>query len=396
MLSRIAQAAASRAATLRAPVLARSLHATLPRFGPIDDLDKWAAAVKNVTERPSNEDLLQLYAFYKQATTGPVAGADVKKPGMFDIVAKAKYQAWQTLGSMAKEEAAQQYIKVCQGLGASLTAPPKAAGAAAAAPPPPSSPAVLVSNDGVVRTITLNRPEKRNALTMEMYRDIVAQFAAAAADPGVNILVLTGNGPYFSGGNDLTNFAEMATKGGGLEAMAEVGRGILHDYVKAWIDFPKPLVVALNGPAVGIAVTTLPLADVVLATHKATFHAPLAGLGQTPEGTSSATFAPLMGHHRAFEMLVLGKKITATEAAGRGLISEVIEEGAFAETVKQRVKALAALPPQAVRLSKGILRDKSRAALHAANEDECRLIKERWLSEECMKAVMGFLSKPKN
>ena len=94
--------------------------------------------------------------------------------------------------------------------------------------------------------------------------------------------------------------------------------------MKAFIDFPKPLVVLVNGPAVGISVTVMALCDAVYATDRATFHTPFTILGQSPEGCSTVTFPQAMGHAHASEMLLFNKKITASEAKERGIVSEVI------------------------------------------------------------------------
>lgn len=290
-----------------------------------------------------------------------------------------------------------RYVDLCRRLGGAFDESGPAAKAAAPATAAATSPAgststnLIIKTAGRVRTIVLNRPEKRNAITFNMYHEICAALDDAARDDAITVTVLTGAGSFFCSGNDLSNFADMP-KGGPAE-LAETGRVTLEKYVGAFIRFPKFLVAAINGPAVGIAVTTLPLFDAVYASHKATLHAPLTALGQCPEGCSSFTFPKAIGTARATDMIVLGRKVTSSEAKEWGLINDVFEDGSFEASVGERVGAIAALPPQALLLAKKIMRERDIPALEAANAAECTLIKSRWLSEECMGAIMAFMSK---
>lgn len=372
-----------------APISAvRSFHSAVPMQASAL-FEAASKAVNQLTNDPGNEAKLKLYALYKQATAGP---NDTKKPGAFDIVGKYKWEAWTKLGSMTKAEAEQTYIDECRRLGATFdaTGPSAAAAPAAAAGPSTPSTTILIKDDGPVRTVTLNRPDKRNAISFAMYMELVAAFDAAAADPAINVLVLTGAGQFFSSGNDLSNFMEGAADPQGF---AEKARGILHSIVGRFINFPKILIVGVNGPAVGIATTMLPLADLVYASHTATFHAPLAALGQTPEGTSSYMFPKVMGLPRATEILVMGRKLSATEAREWGLVNDVFESSEFQAKFAEKVKLAASMPPKASAASKAILRGKMLADLNAANDEECALIKKAWLGQECQAAVMKFLTR---
>lgn len=248
---------------------------------------------------------------------------------------------------------------------------------------------MVTSEDGIT-TIRLNRPTKKNALTTQMYHDIIAALQAASKDEST-ITVLTGSGDYYCSGNDLTNFTHLSA--GGLEEMARSGEVLLRDFVDCLIDFPKPLVAVVNGPAVGISVTILGLFDVVYATDRATFHTPFSHLGQSPEGCSSYTFPKIMGSSKAAEMLLFGKKLTAQEACARGLVTEVFPDGTFQKEVWARLKAYSKLPPNALRISKQIIRKQEKEKLHAVNAEESSVLRERWLSDECMNAIASFLSR---
>ncbi|XP_029656116.2 enoyl-CoA delta isomerase 2 isoform X1 [Octopus sinensis] len=286
-------------------------------------------------EDPGNMAKLQLYALFKQASIGD---CNAKKPSMVDFVGKAKYDAWNKLKGMSQDEAQLNYIKTVNELVA----------AEAPAKTEPSGSTgnykfLLVECKDSVFKITFNRPAKRNAITIDMYYEIInALQEATTAD--CSIAVVTGAGEYFCSGNDLNNFANVAPEN--ISAMAENASVILGKFVRALIDFPKPLIALVNGPAVGISVTALGLFDAVYASDKATFHTPFSSLGQSPEGCSSYVFPKIMGTAKASEILLFNKKLTAKEAFERNLVSEVIPHGSFAEETEAKVKLYASFPPQ--------------------------------------------------
>lgn len=129
------------------------------------------------------------------------------------------------------------------------------------------------SGTGVL-SLTLNRPQKRNAITETMYQRITHVLKEAGQDSAVRVIVLTGSGPFYSAGNDLSNFTKGLGSGRTIQDLAADAAQLLQAYVDAWITCPKLLFVAVNGPAVGIPVTTLPLADAAWASTTATFHTP--------------------------------------------------------------------------------------------------------------------------
>uniref|UniRef100_A0A8C1DWH4 ACB domain-containing protein n=1 Tax=Cyprinus carpio carpio TaxID=630221 RepID=A0A8C1DWH4_CYPCA len=319
---------------------------------------------------PGNEVKLKVYALFKQATQGP---CNTPKPSMLDFVNKAKWDAWKSLGSVSQEEARQQYVDLISSL-VGTEAP------AVAAQPTGSTKGfqtLLVSTEDNITTIRLNRPEKKNAITVEMYNELIEALDLAGKDSSV-ITVITGSGDYYCSGNDLNNFTKIPE--GGVEKMAKDAGELLKRYVKVYIDFPKPLIGVINGPAVGVSVTLLGLFDVVYATEKATFHTPFSQLGQSPEGCSSYLFPKIMGAAKASEMLLFNKKLTAAQACEVGLVTEVWT----------RLKAYAKLPKNSLALSKQLIRAVEKEKLHAVNDAEVERLVERWLSDECMQAIMSF------
>lgn len=361
------------------------LHTTAsPLMGAtVEQFEQAKSKLATLKNDPGNEVKLKIYALFKQATQGP---CNTPKPGMLDFVNKVKWDTWKSLGSISQEEARQQY---CDLIG-SLVEAEGGSSAQVAAKPAGSGPmyeTLQVTTEEGISTIRLNRPSKKNAITTEMYTEIIAALNQAAKDDSV-LTVFTGAGDYYCSGNDLSNFTKVPE--GGVEEMAKRAAELLRSYVKAYIDFPKPLVAVVNGPAVGIAVTVLGLFDLVYATDRATFHTPFTHLGQSAEGCSSYTFPKIMGPAKASEMLLFNKKLTAAQACEFGLVTEVFPDSSFQSEVWTRLKAYAKLPPNSVSLSKQLIRSVAKERLHAVNDAEVKLLTERWTSDECFNAIMNF------
>ena len=239
-----------------------------------------------------------------------------------------------------------------------------------------------------VRTIAFSRPDKYNAISGDMYMGMPKLFEEADADDSTRVIVLTGRGKYYSSGNDLSSFKLDRP----ISEMAPMWSTTLLHFVKGFIEVKKPVIAAVNGPAIGIACTTLGLCDIVIASDAATFNTPFMKLAQTPEGCASFTFPRIFGVALANEILMDERKLTATEAQAFGLVSTLVPAAEFESVVKKRAEAMAAYPPQTVVKTKGLIRDHHRAQLHAANEAECELLTERWSSEECMSAMINFFT----
>ncbi|XP_050397648.1 enoyl-CoA delta isomerase 2 isoform X1 [Patella vulgata] len=334
--------------------------------------------LNTLTEAPGNDVKLKIYGLFKQATEGKCTKP---KPGMMDLVGKAKWQAWSGLGVISQDEAQKKYIDLVN----ELVAAESATSSASESTGDSKFKMINVTKENKIYKITLNRPKKKNALNHQMYDEIVQALDEAGKDNST-LAVITGAGDYFCSGNDLENF----TSGGDIPGMVKTAREILLRFVGAFISFPKPLIGLINGPAVGISVTTLGLYDLVYCTDKATFHTPFSNLGQSPEGCSSYTFPKLMGTAKASELLLFNKKITAKEALERNLVTEVFPDHSFQKETTTRVEQYAQLPPQSLQISKRLNRRAEIDLLHRVNADECDVLVERWQSDECMNAIMNF------
>lgn len=347
--------------------------------------------VTNLSNEPDNTTKLELYALFKQATVGK---CNAPKPGAFDFVGKAKWQAWNDLSSYSQEDAQLKYIDVVKNLY-------KAEGkdydkgltedVSETIDSTPSSNDITVHKEDKVGVITINRIKKKNSITVQMYDELILALQKVASDDNASIGVLTGAGDFYSSGNDLSNL--MSVDPSQIGKMAKDGSDLLERFVNAFIDFPKPLVALVNGPAVGVAVTTLGLCDVVYATNRATFQTPMVALGQCAEGCSTFTFPRIMGQSRANEMLLFGKQISASQAYDWGLVTEMFPDESFQQEAWSKLKKLSSLPPKTLVVNKKLLRDPDRAAMKAMNIAECNLLEKLWQSPECFKAIMDFFSK---
>jgi peroxisomal 3,2-trans-enoyl-CoA isomerase len=313
---------------------------------------------------------------------------------VFDLVGRAKWTAWNSLREISKEEAIAGYVKFVEELVAPVEGKGQEKGETQDQPSTSSDNIVITNKDGVF-TIRLNRPQKKNALLNEMYDEIAAALDVAAKDASVRVAVTTGTGDYYCSGNDLSNFMQVEFTPENMKKAADEGEVRLRKFVDTFINFPKPLVAALNGPAVGISVTILALYDFVYARESATFSTPFTQIAQSPEGCSSYLFPKIMGHGKASEMLLLNRKLTAAEAYERNLVTQVFSDAEFDSKVEETLKYMASLPPHCFQASKHRIREANRQILLDVNAKECADLKERWVHEELVQALMAFFNRKK-
>jgi len=180
---------------------------------------------------------------------------------------------------------------------------------------------VLVSTVHGVRTLTMNHPRRLNGWTLEMMDALFAAMDAAAADDAVGALVLTGTDPYYSAGVNLSSTIKVTWP----KELRELIRAHNQSLFDRFIEYPKPILIAANGPAIGATVTSATLCDAIIASENATFSTPFAKLGVTPEGCSSVHFPRLIGAASAERMLgPEGWVPTAAEALEIGFVDEVV------------------------------------------------------------------------
>lgn len=244
---------------------------------------------------------------------------------------------------------------------------------------------VIISDDGPVRTVRMNRPEKKNALNMAMYDAMAAGIESAAQNPALRCLLIAGAPTAFCAGNDIGDFLQAAVAGGAL------GAPILR-FLYALARCVTPLVAAVQGNAVGVGTTMLMHCDHVVAANNARFSTPFVGLGLVPEAASSLLAPRLMGQARAFSLLVMGRPMSADEAKAAGLINTVVAPDAVEAEAMNAARAIAALPPQAVLASRRLLRGKPDEIV-ARIDAEAELFKTRLQSAEARAAFEAFITR---
>jgi enoyl-CoA hydratase/carnithine racemase len=235
---------------------------------------------------------------------------------------------------------------------------------------------------GVVQ-ITMNRPERKNALDRACYLGLIEAIAAAESDGDIRALVLTGAGGSFTSGNDIKDFAQ------------DPGTGprVAMDFLHAIATATKPIVAAVEGFAVGIGTTVLLHCDLAYAGKGASFRMPFAALGLCPEGASSFLLPRVAGPKRAAELLMLAEAFGPETALEAGLLNGVAAEGAALAMAHDKARALAAMPPQSIALTKMLLKRSQTAAIAETIETEARHFGERLRSAEAQAAFAAFLTK---
>ncbi len=243
---------------------------------------------------------------------------------------------------------------------------------------------VLTRADGVLE-IRLNRPEKKNALTRAMYDAMADAFAQVDADPTLRVALLTGTGDSFTSGNDIADFQARAS--GDRESSAS-------QFLPALSTMQKPLIAAVNGAAIGVGTTMLMHCDLIVAARSARFVMPFTALGLVPEAASSLLFPRLLGVQRASALLLLGEPLDAATALEWGFVNRLVDDGALMQTAREMAQRIAALPPQAMRLTKRLIRH-GNADLAGRIEEELALFREQLGSPEAAEAFRAFMEKRK-
>ena len=247
-------------------------------------------------------------------------------------------------------------------------------------------PDILIADDGAIRTIRMNRPEKKNALALAMYDAMAAAIEGAAARDDLACLLIAGHAGGFCAGNDIVDFVDMTNIG-------TLGAPILR-FLHALNRSEKPLVAAVAGRAVGVGTTMLLHCDHVVAAEDAVLSTPFVALGLVPEAASSLIAPRLMGHARAFELLVMGRPLTATAAKAAGIVNTVVAAAELESAALAAAREIAALPPHAVAASRRLMRG-AQAQIDGHIEAEAEAFRKRLVSPEAEAAFAAFLNKKK-
>lgn len=245
---------------------------------------------------------------------------------------------------------------------------------------------ILVNDDGAVRIIRMNRPEKKNALTQPMYAAITQALGEADTSESIRCVILAGGPGAFTAGADIGEFLESAQTGG----LRPKTVAFLHALARS----QKPLVAAVGGLAVGIGTTMLLHCDHVVAASDATFATPFLKLALIPEAASSLLAPRRMGYARAFSLLVMGRPLSAAEAKEAGLVNTIVDADAVEKAALRAAHEIAALPAGAVAMSRSLMRGQLDDVIRQI-DTEVTLFKERLQSDEARAAFSAFLSRKK-
>lgn len=241
---------------------------------------------------------------------------------------------------------------------------------------PTTHPGILV--------IRMTRPEKKNAITRDMYGAMAVALGDAGADESVQAAVLFGMPGCFSSGNDLTDFLAIAAE----PDEARNVKAFLHQLAT----FEKPLLSGVDGVAIGIGTTMNMHCDMTFATPRTVFRTPFTDLAVVPEAASSLIGPRLMGYQRAFAMLVAGIGFTAEQAREAGLVWSVVDEEELEKATLDAASHVVSRPRQALHLSRQLVRGDS-LEIVARMDAEMKLFLERLRSDEAAALYKSFLEK---
>jgi enoyl-CoA hydratase/carnithine racemase len=243
---------------------------------------------------------------------------------------------------------------------------------------------ILTEHSAGILRVALNRPTKRNAMTSSMYVTLAEVFAEAAKDEGTRVVLWRGAGGSFCAGNDIEDFLKNPP-GPGDSPQAQL--------MNALVDFDKPIVVAVQGVAIGGGTTMLTHCDFVYADESARFQMPFIDLAVVPEFGSSCSVPARIGHLRAAELILLGLPFDARRAAELGLVTQVVPDQDLLATAAETAQKLAAKSPGALQASKRLMKrpvhEQIKAAMKAENEEFSVQVR----SEDAKEAFAAFLEK---
>jgi enoyl-CoA hydratase/carnithine racemase len=221
-----------------------------------------------------------------------------------------------------------------------------------------------------------------NALTREMYADLARALNEAAGDFGVRAVILTSAGDHFTAGNDIRDFMDHPPTSEDSTVAA---------FLAAILEFPKPLLAAVKGNAIGVGTTMLLHCDVVVADPQSNFSMPFVSLGLVPEAGSSLLFPALVGYQRAAKIFMTGESFSAETAQEMGLVAEISNDS-YASALKI-AQQIAAQPPTAIINTKALIKASKHDAVAAVMKAEFELFAMALTSDEAMEAFMSFMAK---
>jgi enoyl-CoA hydratase/carnithine racemase len=246
---------------------------------------------------------------------------------------------------------------------------------------------VKIERNGAVMSITLNRPDKKNALTGAMYETLIEAFNEADTDSSIGAIVIAGSGGCFTAGNDIGDFLS--------NAGSEMDQFPALKFIRRLAILDTPIVAAVQGVAVGVGTTMIFHCDLVYATPSAMFRMPFVDLGLVPEAGSSFFVPQLFGLQKAGELLLLGDAFNAEEGHRLGVVNAIVGDHELHGFAMERAHRLAAKPRNALATTRRLIRG-DRDALLARIDEEARLFGRAMRSPEAQNAFAAFMQKGKS
>jgi enoyl-CoA hydratase/carnithine racemase len=245
---------------------------------------------------------------------------------------------------------------------------------------------ILTERTGNILSIQLNRPGKKNAMTLSMYSTMAELLNGAAKDDQIHVVLWHAAGNSFSAGNDIEDF---------MKNPPGPGESPQSQLIDTLINFEKPLVAAVQGAAIGGGTTMLAHCDLVYAGESAKFQLPFVNLALVPEFGSSYLLPLRFGYTHAAELFLLGKPFDASRAAELGLVTQVVPDQSLLATATETARTLAAKPAAAVQASKRLMKSPLREQLEQAVKLELEVFAERVRSDDAKEAFLAFFASRK-
>ncbi|MGS0676184.1 enoyl-CoA hydratase-related protein [Shewanella sp. 0m-4] len=242
---------------------------------------------------------------------------------------------------------------------------------------------IQVRDDNGVRIITFNRPDKRNALNLQMYTQLTEYLIQGESDNEIRAFMFRGQADCFTSGNDVADFLQNS----GLGAEHPAFR-----FLFCLLELKKPVVAAVTGAAVGIGTTMLLHCDLVYADNSAKFQLPFVQLALVPEAGASMLLPQVVGQAKASELLMLGESFNAEQALSYGLINDIIDNESIFDFAFNRAQKLAALPPISLQTTKKLVRY-NKDAVRIQMEKELIEFEARLASDEAKARFAAFLNR---
>ena len=237
--------------------------------------------------------------------------------------------------------------------------------------------------DGKIAITTLCREEKRNALTLEMYRQLTEAIDRFEENVKQRVMIITGAGDFFTSGNDLFDF------------MGDADLQPVGSFLSSLQNAKKIIMVAVNGHAIGVGVTLLLHADLVLSTDIATFKLPFVDLGLVPEAGSTFLIPELIGKNRAMEWLLLGDALQASDLKEFGMINRIVKNDILMDEAMSIAQQISDKPPAAIRNTKSLILKHNKLTVSDSMKAEAILFAESLKSRESQEAFQAFAQKRK-